>query len=298
MKIIQEAPLEKVLLKNMEISLLASGDGTEVILYKLYENAELEISPVENSSNLLHLTILSGSLTMKNSNGEVVLEPRNSVHACPVEEHTIFTATTEVELLYVTSQPQFHIYRTVVKDMMDIAVTVEKNDGYLGNHCDKIKDLSLMLGKVVGLDEDKLYILSLASYLHDIGKLKVPNEILKKPSSLTDEEYNIIKMHTIWGREILAETRCPDLIKAGEIIEQHHERYDGLGYPHQLKGEEIRIEASIIAVVDAYDAMRTDRAYRKGMSVDKAFNELLINKGKMFHPYVVDAFLFIKNKLI
>lgn len=293
MNIVKKNPLNKVLMKNMELSLLASGDGTEVILHKLYAGAHLAMTPADDWTALEHLTILSGRLLMVSSAGEVVLERGDSVNACPVKEHMIFTALTEVEFLYVTSQPQFHFYSNSVKDMMDLAIRVEEKDGYTSDHCDRIKELSMKLGKVMGLDSDELYIMNLAGFLHDVGKVKVPDEILKKPGKLTNEEYKIIKMHTVWGREILTETNNPDLIKAGEIVEQHHERFDGKGYPHQLKGGEIRTEAAIITVVDAFDAMTTDRVYRKGMTQEEAFEELARNKGTMFHPDVVDSFFSI-----
>ncbi|WP_053367931.1 HD-GYP domain-containing protein [Bacillus sp. FJAT-27245] len=293
MKILKRKPLDKVLMKNMELSLLASGDGTEVILHKLYAGARWAMGPADDWVALEHLTILSGRLLMVSSAGEVILEPGDSVNACPVKEHMIFTAETDVEFLYVTSQPQFHFYSNAVKDMMDLAILVEEKDGYTSDHCDRIKELSMRLGKVMGLDADELYIMNLAGFLHDVGKVRVPDEILKKPGKLTNEEYDIIKMHTIWGREILTETGNPDLLKAGEIVEQHHERYDGKGYPHRLKGGEIRIEAAIISVVDAFDAMTTDRVYRKGMTREEAFEELAHNKGTMFHPDVIDAFFSI-----
>ncbi|WP_059173971.1 HD-GYP domain-containing protein [Bacillus sp. FJAT-27445] len=297
MNIVKKNPLEKVLMKNMELSLLASGDGTEVIHHKLYAGARWAMAPADDWTALEHLTILSGRMKMNSSAGEVVLEPGDSVNACPVKEHIIFTAETEVEFLYVTSQPQFHFYSNSVKDMMDLAILVEEKDGYTSDHCDRIKELAMKVGKVMGLNSDELYILNLAGFLHDVGKVKVPDGILNKPGKLTGEEYEIIKMHTVWGRELLTETNFLDLVKAGEIVEQHHERYDGLGYPHQLKGDEIRIEAAIISVVDAFDAMTSDRVYRKGMDPEDACAELVRHKGTMFHPKVVDAFLSIKHQL-
>lgn len=298
MNILKNRAIEKVHMKNMELSLLASGDGTEVIHHKLYAGTRWAMVPAEGWTALEHLTVLSGRLLMKIPDGEdVLLGPGDSVHACPVEAHTIFTAETEVEFLYVTSQPQFHYYSKSVKSMMDLAVAVEEKDGYTADHCNRIKDLSMMLGEAMGLTPDRMYILNLAAFLHDIGKVKVPDEILNKPSKLTDEEYELIKKHTTWGRETLQETGFPALVKAGTIVEQHHERYDGRGYPYGLSGDQITLEGSIICVVDAYDAMTSDRVYRKGMDIDSALAELERNKGTMFHPRVVDTFISMKPKL-
>lgn len=281
----------------MELTLLSSGDGTEVIHHKLYPGASLAMIPADDWTALEHFTILNGTLIFTSSNGDTILESGDSFSACPVKEHTIFVAETEVELLYVTSQPQFHYLRNIVKDMKDLAVSVEQKDGYTADHCDRIKELSMMVGKVMDLSSDELYILNLAAFLHDIGKTKVPNEILNKPSKLTEEEYELMKKHTTWGKETLKETNIPELVKAGDIVEQHHERYDGKGYPYQLTGEEIRIEAAIISVVDAFDAITSDRVYRKGTDMESAFCELERNKGTMFNPVVVDAFFSIKDKI-
>ncbi|MFD1928260.1 HD domain-containing phosphohydrolase [Sporosarcina siberiensis] len=296
MKILRNNKLEKIYLKTMELSLLASGDGTEIIHHKLYKGARLAIIPDENWTALEFITILSGKLTYNSLGGDIVLEAGDSVNSCPITEHVIFIAETEVNLLYVTSQPQFHYYSNSVKDMLDLALQVEQKDGYTADHCERIKELSMKVAKVMGLSPDKLFILNLAAFLHDIGKIKVPNEILNKPTGLTDVEYEIMKKHTTWGNEILSGTNFVELIKAGEIVEQHHERFDGRGYPNQLKGEEIKIEAAIISVVDAFDAMTSDRVYRKGLEIKVAYEELENNKGTMFNPEVVDAFLLMMTE--
>ncbi|WP_442598555.1 HD domain-containing phosphohydrolase [Neobacillus sp. D3-1R] len=297
MNIFKKNAIEKVNMTNMELSLLASGDGTEVIHHKLHPGARLAMIPEEGWTAMEHMYILSGQLIYQSPKGEVLLEQGDSFFASPIQEHVIFIAKTEVQLLYVTSQPQFHAYSNSVRNMMDLAVSVEQKDGYTADHCNRIKELSMMVGEVMGLSPDELYILNLAAFLHDIGKIKVPNEILNKPAGLTDDEYEIMKQHTTWGRETLTATEIVDLVKAGEIVEQHHERFDGKGYPNQLKGEEIRIEAAIITVVDAFDAMTSDRVYRKGMEKDIALNEIMKNKGTMFHPLVVDAFFSIKDQI-
>lgn len=298
MNILINDAIDKVFLQNMELTLLASGDGTEVIHHKLYQGSRFALVPSEEWTALEHFTVLSGKLVFNNESGEThVLQAGDSVNACPVKEHSIFIAETEVEFLYVTSQPQFHFYSDTLKNMMDLAVQVEKKDGYTAGHCNRIKELSMLVGTELGLSSDELYILNLAAFFHDIGKVNVPDEILNKPGKLTDDEFEIMKKHTTWGRETLAGTSFIDLIKAGEIVEQHHERYDGFGYPNELKRDEISIEAAIISVVDAFDAMTTDRVYRKGVDVDTALDELDSNKGTMFHPVVVDTLFKIKEKL-
>ncbi|WP_047983388.1 HD-GYP domain-containing protein [Ornithinibacillus californiensis] len=297
MDILKGDHTNKIMMKNTEVSLVASGDGTEVIHHKLYKGSRWAMVPEDAWTALEHITILSGELIYNSPSGETLLLPGDSVSACPVDEHAIFLAKTEVEFLYVTSQPQFHYYSNAVKDMMELAIQVEQKDGYTAEHCDRIKEFAMMVGEKMGLASDEKYILNLAAFLHDIGKVKVPREILNKPGKLTDSEFELMKKHTTWGKETLEKTGLVDLIKAGEIIEQHHERYDGKGYPSHLKADEIRIEAAIITVVDAFDAMTTDRVYRKGMDIDDAFAELNACKGTMFHPKVVDTFISLRSKV-
>lgn len=297
MNILKKDAMKKVYLKNMELSLFASGDGTEVIHHKLYKGARWAMGPAEGWTALEHFTILSGTLNYQTPTEEGVLGVGDSVSAFPVLEFAIFNAITEVELIYVTSQPVFMNYSSSLQEMMDLAVMVEEKDGYTAEHCERIKDFSMKIGTKMGLSSDELYILNLAAFLHDVGKVKVPDHILNKPGKLTNEEYEMMKKHTTWGRETLENTNFVDLIKAGEIVEQHHERYDGKGYPNQLKGDEIMIQAAIITVVDAFDAITTDRVYRKGLSIETALEELVRNKGTMFNPNVVDAFISIKDSI-
>ncbi|WP_147532893.1 HD-GYP domain-containing protein [Bacillus marasmi] len=298
MNILKKDAMKKVYLKNMELSLLASGDGTEVIHHKLYKGGRWAMGPAEGWIALEHLTILSGTLIYQTPSEEIVLSTGDSFHACPVTEFSLFIAQTDVEFIYVTSQPQFQNYSSSLQEMLDLAVMVEEKDGYTAEHCERIKELSMLIGTKMELSTDELYSLNLGAFLHDIGKVKVPDHILNKPGKLTDEEYEIMKMHTTWGRETLENTNIPELIKAGKIVEQHHERFDGKGYPKQLQGDEILIQAAIISVVDTFDAMTTDRVYRKGLSVDTALAELERNIGTMFHPKVVETFFSIKDKIL
>jgi putative nucleotidyltransferase with HDIG domain len=297
MNTFKKTAIEKVSMKNVELSLLASGDGTEVIHHKLYAGSRWAVVPEEGWTALEHITVLTGKLVFNGPDGEAALEPGDSFNACPVKDHTVFTAQIETEFLYVTSQPQFHFYSNIVKDMMALAVTVEQKDGYTADHCDRIKELSMIVGKEMGLSSYEMYTLNLAAFLHDVGKTKVPDEILNKPAKLTNKEFEIMKQHTTWGKMLLQETNFPPLIKAGEIVAQHHERYDGKGYPNKLKAGEIDIKAAIISVVDAFDAMTTDRVYRKGMEMEAAIKEIENNKGIMFHPQVVDVFLSIPGSI-
>ena len=113
--------------------------------------------------------------------------------------------------------------------MEELAISIEEKDGYTHDHCSRITKMSMLVGKAMGLNSKQMLRLNLASFFHDIGKVKVPLEILQKPGKLTEEEWEIMKQHPTYGREILEETRIPTLASAGKVVEQHHERYDRKG---------------------------------------------------------------------
>ncbi|GLB59491.1 HD-GYP domain-containing protein [Cytobacillus sp. NCCP-133] len=290
--------IETVHMKGLQISLLASGDGTEVIYHKLDPGTRWGLEPLEGGEALEYLHLLSGELLLKDSTGEKTLKPGDSFHRWPVNEHHIFKSIGSTEFLYVTSHPVFHYYSRVTNELRDLVVSIEEKDGYTSDHCDRITKMSMIMADVLGLDSKQILRLNLASFLHDIGKIKVPLEILQKPGKLTLEEWEIMKNHSTYGREILEKTGLPSLIEAGRVVEQHHERYDGKGYPKGLKGEDISIEAAIISVVDSFDAMTTDRVYQKRRSAEKAIEELIRCSGTMYNPHILNTFLKIKNRLI
>ncbi|MGL5151689.1 MAG: sensor domain-containing diguanylate cyclase/phosphohydrolase [Clostridium sp.] len=158
-------------------------------------------------------------------------------------------------------------------------------------HTERLNEYAVKVGKVLGLQSWELDELSLVCNLHDIGKIGIPEEILKKPGKLTNEEYEIMKQHCEKGYRITQS--IPELTHISRAVLAHHERYDGKGYPLGLSGENIPLISRIVTVVDSYDAMTNDRCYRKGMSKKEASDELLRNAGLQFDPNVVDIFLSV-----
>lgn len=294
----EDSFIETVHMKGLQISLIASGDGTEIIYHKLETDARWGLEPLEGGGTLEFIHMLSGEMLLKDSNGEKTLKAGDSFQRCPVTEHHIFQSIGQSEFLYVTSNPVFHYYSRVTNELRELVITIEETDGYTSDHCDRITKMSMVMADELKLNSRQILKLNLAAFLHDIGKVKVPIDILQKPGKLSSVEWEVMKQHTTFGREILQETGLPSLIEAGEVVEQHHERYDGTGYPKGLKGDQITIEAAIISVVDSFDAMTTDRVYQKGRSVSEALNEIKNNRGTMYNPVVVDSFFKIKDKLI
>ena len=169
---------------------------------------------------------------------------------------------------------------------------VEADDGYTGEHCRGVVRLALALGKEVGLGTEQMRNLEFGALLHDVGKIAVPKEIINKPGKLDAREWEIMTTHTTVGQEML--DRIGGFMrKVGLIVRSHHERWDGGGYPDGLAGEQIPLEARIIACCDSWSAMRTDRCYRSALSYEVARAEIVANSGRQFDPRVAEAFLRI-----
>jgi diguanylate cyclase (GGDEF)-like protein/PAS domain S-box-containing protein len=167
--------------------------------------------------------------------------------------------------------------------------TLHEKHSETEEHTMRIKNLSLRLGKRLGLSQDKLDEIELLSLLHDIGKIGIPEQILMKSSNLTSEEWEIMKSHTEIGYRIAKSTI--ELSHIAYQILYHHEKYDGTGYPNGLRGEEIPILARIINVIDSFDVMTHKRSYKDAMSIESAFEELKVCSGSQFDPFIVDEFI-------
>lgn len=170
-----------------------------------------------------------------------------------------------------------------------LRLAVDAKDSYTRNHSDRVSYYSVMIGKQLGLSETDLETLKQGALFHDVGKIGIPDAILQKPGKLTDEEYDDIKNHPSIGAKILAPAKIfTDLIP---MVLNHHERYDGKGYPIGLAGEDIPLMARIVCVADSFDAMTSDRSYRPRFTVIAALEEIEKCKGFQFDPFVVDAFM-------
>jgi putative nucleotidyltransferase with HDIG domain len=163
---------------------------------------------------------------------------------------------------------------------------LEADDEYTGNHSWGVVSLALRVADAIGLDPRQRRNVEFGALLHDIGKIAVPKEIINKPGQLTDEEWLVIKTHTVEGERMLRRVGGV-LGEVGQIVRSSHERWDGSGYPDGLSGDEIPIESCIVSCCDAFDAMTTDRSYRAAMPLERALAELEGGSGTQFHPGVV-----------
>ena len=178
-----------------------------------------------------------------------------------------------------------------LESIQTLRYTVEAKDTYTRGHSDRVSEFSVLLGKYLGLPDADIDTLRIGGLFHDIGKIGVPDSILQKESKLTDDEYSQIKQHPNIGVHILSHAKIFQNILP--IVEHHHERYDGKGYPSRLAGEDIPYLARIAAIADSFDAMSSRRSYRDSLPLDVIKEEFIKNKGTQFDPKLADAFLDI-----
>ncbi|WP_338473068.1 HD-GYP domain-containing protein [Niallia sp. XMNu-256] len=188
--------------------------------------------------------------------------------------------------------------RTIEQVVQSFIVAVEAKDPYTYGHSERVSQYAVAIAKKLPeyQEPQKLKHLRLSGLLHDIGKINIPEHILSKPMKLTDKEYEVIKTHTTFGTQMLEKVDGLGGLKSGVLL--HHERWDGKGYPTRAKGEEIPLEARILAVADAFDAMTSTRAYRNEVSTEEAFRNIEIGFGTQFDPNLEIAFEAAKPDFI
>lgn len=167
--------------------------------------------------------------------------------------------------------------------------TIEQKDAYTKGHCNRVRNMAVALGRILNFSQDHLQILEGGSLLHDIGKIGISEQILNKTTSLTEEEYEIIKMHPVSGERIIAHIELFQPYRP--IIRNHHERLDGTGYPDGIKGQAIPLDVRIVTLADAFDGMTSSRAYRAALPTEIAIEEIKLYSGSQFDPDLVNLFM-------
>jgi response regulator RpfG family c-di-GMP phosphodiesterase len=172
-----------------------------------------------------------------------------------------------------------------------MATIGESRSKETGNHVKRVADYSRILALKWGMPLDEAEILKMASPMHDIGKVGIPDAILKKPGKLTPEEYEVMKSHSPLGYDMLKNSKRNILQAAAIVAGEHHEKYDGTGYPNGTKGEDIHIYGRITAIADVFDALASDRVYKKAWPLEDVLNLFKEQKGKHFDPRLIELFL-------
>ena len=193
---------------------------------------------------------------------------------------------------------QEEIESTQREIILTLAETGEMRSKETGNHVKRVAEYSAILAEAYGLNKEEIRLLKDASPMHDIGKIAIPDSILLKPGRLTDEERTEMQSHTTLGFEMLNHSDRELLKTAALVAVQHHEKWDGTGYPKGLKGKEIHIYGRLLAIADVFDALICKRVYKDPWPVDKIINMFIESRGKDFDPDVVDIFLKVKDEMI
>ncbi|MDF2923363.1 MAG: hypothetical protein K0R57_2277 [Paenibacillaceae bacterium] len=215
--------------------------------------------------------LLGYLFTMLRRNQELIMEQNEQLHKQSIESERVGTEIIEA-----------------------IAMAIEVRDHYTSGHCQRVANMAVEVGKKLGLSPQELVYLRWAGIVHDVGKIGIPEEILNKPGKLTAEEYEIMKRHPVLGAKILSSSRYSEQIISG--VRHHHERMDGKGYPDGIGGEQISLQARILAVCDVWDAITSQRSYRSHFSFEAALDIMRSGRGTQFDPRVLDVFLYLIEK--
>ncbi len=204
----------------------------------------------------------------------------------PWDNVTLVRAVDEALKRYQTVQSLRNIDESA---FLLLAQTIENKDPYTGGHCERVADYSLMMAQKLGLSDDFIKNLKFGAWLHDCGKIGIPENILNKKAPLSNREFDIVKKHPALGAEIATQAHLSQNII--NIIQYHHERYDGSGYPSGMNKDTIPVESRIVTIADVYDALTSDRSYRKKYSTERAIKIMLAMSGVVFDPEILDVFL-------
>lgn len=267
--------------KSIEEHMILYQEEGQLLLVPLIEKREVIMGilgakvsepPKETVSNLLSVYAQQVSTALHNTLLKILLDSNNK------------------RLMSMNRRLRDSYMQTVEA----LRLLVDAKDLYTRGHSDRVAFYAVELSRQIAADRQFISRIRTAGLLHDIGKIGVSDAILSKPAKLTEEEFASIRKHPAIGAKILS---CMDMFCGiGDIVCAHHERYDGNGYPNQLKGENIPLEARIITIADAFDAMMSDRHYRKKLSFEKAVSQLEEGKGSQFDPHLVENFLeVLKN---
>ncbi|MBU8871783.1 MAG: HD domain-containing protein, partial [Gemmatimonadales bacterium] len=214
----------------------------------------------------------------------------------PTELGVLARSINDMAAQLKSSQSQIHdreleIVATQKEIIHTLGDVVESRSSETANHTRRVAAMSMKLAELAGVPTKEANLLRMASPMHDVGKIGIPDSILNKPGKLTTEEFEIMKTHAEIGYRILAKSERMILKAAAIIAHEHHERWDGKGYPQGLAGEDIHIFGRIVSLVDVFDAVYSDRVYRPAMKLDKVLEIIHNGRGVNFQPKLVDLFL-------
>jgi response regulator RpfG family c-di-GMP phosphodiesterase len=279
---------------NTESAIAAINQGNVFrFIRKPWSEHELKLT-IKNALEHYRLVMENKRLIQMTERQNVELRELNKDLENQIEERTKQLKTNEKKLKKTLAK----LRKTLGATIHAMALTVETRDPYTAGHQRRVTNIARSIATEMKLPEDQIDGIRMAGAIHDLGKISTPAEILSKPSRLTDLEFNLIKMHPQVGYDILKEIEFSWPV--AQIVLQHHERMDGSGYPQGISGDNILLEARIIAVADVVEAMASHRPYRPALGIDKALEEIAKNKSALYDPNAVEACftLFRQKKLV
>jgi HD-GYP domain-containing protein (c-di-GMP phosphodiesterase class II) len=251
---------------------------------------------VDKKTQFITRSILAVPLFIKNKIIGVaeVLNKKGNRHFT-TDDQELFTALGNQIAVAIENASLYQaLDKLFMASITSIVEAIDAKDPYTKGHSVRVVEYSMRIGEGIKLAKDPLKTLEVSAILHDVGKIGIPDEILRKPGRLTDEEYAYIKKHPMFGAEII--TPIAQMKELMPNILHHHERFDGKGYPDGLQGKNIPLCARIIAIADSFDAMTSGRLYRSKFTDDQAYQELIDHRGTQFDPKLVDIFLKSREK--
>lgn len=273
--------------KNSQIEKKFHDEDLQISVLHMSSDRILYIEPLPSEKDFKTYYVVKGACfvfedaSIIKAGDILVFKNTSEVHTLKTLEDTIIVVHATNYDVYKTLENNHSIVDRLIKE-------IQEKDHYTGEHSQRVFDLVKKLAVKLGYKSKALNLINKAAYYHDLGKIKIPDEILNKPGALDASEFEAIKLHVEHGKNLILENFDPDVFK---IIYQHHERIDGTGYPNGLKGDEICFESRILAVCDSYDAMITDRVYKKGKSIESALLELKELSGTKYDSEIVAAFI-------
>ncbi len=254
------------------LNLLAKRQDLEIMVQTLRASATVWITPAEDRDTLEFFYILSGGIVLcLKDEPEAQLQIGECFYVEGLTSDLHLKMLQDTKLLYITNRPMFDYVFGYQGDLNDLLHQIDTKDNYTYKHCCNVMNYSKLLMCKLEKDEAKIHDIVTAALFHDVGKCFIPDEILQKPTRLTNEEFRKIMKHPLYGARLLEQKFSRNI---ADIVKAHHERLDGSGYPYGLSGEEISLEGRIIAIADAFDAMTTKRPYNEEKSYVSAAEEL------------------------
>ena len=251
--------------------LLVEHDNVNIVLNRIAASSVVWITSGDEHQYLEFYMLLSGTMALTRKGDTQELKAGDSFYFVELDEDISITPHEEIQLLCVTSQPVFGEFLNFINDLNDLNGQIELKDHYTFGHCRRVMRFAEALGRKMNLNADDLHNLLLASLYHDVGKCYLPTEILNKPGFLSDSEFAAVRRHPADSAKLLRGRFADEVMR---IARSHHERLDGSGYPDGISGDQLDRPSRILAVSDVFDAMTSDRTYKKGISIDAAIAEL------------------------